>query len=218
MQPPNDDTREFGTTNLNAGFLLVSSVGSYLFGPHYRVRVRETRPGWAEILKTKSLNDILGKTVRKARIALGLTQEDAAEKIGISVEFYARIERGQALPSLKTFFVMAIVFQGADKLLGFTDNETAQRILKEWADKQPKDPPELRRLFRRLRREGLEKVPFVMSMLTELDNFIKAYMGEDDDEDEDVDISPAEIERMPTSDDLDIELGEDELEDEPEDD
>ena len=40
------------------------------------------------------------KNLKKAREGLGLTQEEVAEKAGIHVNYYARIERGNATPAL----------------------------------------------------------------------------------------------------------------------
>jgi transcriptional regulator with XRE-family HTH domain len=62
---------------------------------------------------------VIGRTARQARQALGLTQEQVAEKLGVSVEFCSRIERGIALPSLKTFVQLAQVLRvDANTLLG----------------------------------------------------------------------------------------------------
>ena len=42
-----------------------------------------------------------------ARKARGLTQQEIAELIDVSVEFYRRLERGRALPSIETLIAMA---------------------------------------------------------------------------------------------------------------
>ena len=44
----------------------------------------------------------LGKNLKKARNKSNLTQEQVAEKAGINVNFYARIERGEVNASLDT--------------------------------------------------------------------------------------------------------------------
>lgn len=51
---------------------------------------------------TAVLRATVGPRLKVARKLLELTQEEAAEKIGISAEFYARMERGNALPSAET--------------------------------------------------------------------------------------------------------------------
>ncbi|MBT9787890.1 helix-turn-helix domain-containing protein [Clostridium sp. MCC344] len=45
----------------------------------------------------------LGKRIRLRRTELGLSQETAAEKCGISPSFYSNIERGIKIMSLETF-------------------------------------------------------------------------------------------------------------------
>lgn len=41
----------------------------------------------------------LGKTIKKAREKLKLTQAEVAQKAGIHVNYYAQIERGEVNPS-----------------------------------------------------------------------------------------------------------------------
>ena len=41
----------------------------------------------------------LGKNIKKARIKAELTQEEVAEKAGVHVSYYSRIERGVVNPS-----------------------------------------------------------------------------------------------------------------------
>lgn len=45
----------------------------------------------------------IGKRIRKCREDLGLSQEAAAERCGISPSFYSNIERGVKIMSLETF-------------------------------------------------------------------------------------------------------------------
>lgn len=40
-----------------------------------------------------------GKNLRKARMAANLTQKQVAQKAGLHVNFYARVERGEENPS-----------------------------------------------------------------------------------------------------------------------
>lgn len=40
-----------------------------------------------------------GKNLRKARISANLTQKQVAQKAGLHVNFYARVERGEENPS-----------------------------------------------------------------------------------------------------------------------
>lgn len=154
----------------------------------------------------KSLEKRIGKAARKARVSLGMTQEDAAEQINVSVEFYSRIERGTALPSLKTFLRMAVTFGvSTDKLLGLTENEAAQRLIMEFSTPPPDDPPELKRLVRKLRKTSVHRVRFVNTILNEMekvsqkendaspDDLDDLQHGLDMDEDEDRDASVQDL-------------------------
>jgi transcriptional regulator with XRE-family HTH domain len=61
----------------------------------------------------------IGRASRLARRARRLTQEDVAERVGVSTQFYGRIERGYALPSVTTLRRMLEVLDlRADELLG----------------------------------------------------------------------------------------------------
>ena len=50
---------------------------------------------------------ILGANIRKYRKQIGITQEQLAEKIGKSVNYIGMIERGEKVPSLTTFVLIA---------------------------------------------------------------------------------------------------------------
>ena len=54
-----------------------------------------------EVTKMGSQKEI-SKKFKKARKETGLTQLEVAEKANVSVNYYARIERGEVSPSLET--------------------------------------------------------------------------------------------------------------------
>ena len=61
---------------------------------------------------------ILGKNMREFRLGKGLTQDQAAELAGLSVNYYRQIELGNKTPQLKTFVKIAEVLEApADQLL-----------------------------------------------------------------------------------------------------
>ena len=67
------------------------------------------------------LYELLGKRVRQQRIAQGLTQEQLAEKAGISFAFVGHIERGTRKLSVATLFALAQALNcSADYLLDIT--------------------------------------------------------------------------------------------------
>lgn len=51
--------------------------------------------------KSTKLPKTLGKKIQRKRKALGLTQEDVAERVGISVAYMGFIEQGRYAPSLE---------------------------------------------------------------------------------------------------------------------
>lgn len=53
----------------------------------------------------------LGKNLKKLREKADLTQADVAEKAGIHVNFYARVERGEEKASLDTLEAIAKVLK-----------------------------------------------------------------------------------------------------------
>jgi transcriptional regulator with XRE-family HTH domain len=80
-----------------------------------RPRMHET----TRLVDARALNETIGCRVHQARKALKLSQEDAAERIGVRLDFYARIERGATMPSLRTLTRMAWALDAsADVLLG----------------------------------------------------------------------------------------------------
>ena len=53
----------------------------------------------------------IGKNIKKARANTELTQAEVARKVGINVNYYARIERGEHVPSLDVLEAIAKVLK-----------------------------------------------------------------------------------------------------------
>ena len=47
----------------------------------------------------ESVRNKLGPLIKQKRKLLGMTQEDLAERLNISISFAGQIERGEAMPS-----------------------------------------------------------------------------------------------------------------------
>ena len=61
----------------------------------------------------------LGAQLLAARERAGLTQADVSSQVGIAAAIYGRIERGQMLPSVPTFYRLCTTLQlSANTLLG----------------------------------------------------------------------------------------------------
>ena len=121
----------------------------------------------------KDLSKMIGRAARDARRALQLTQEDAAERINVSVEFYARIERGNSLPSIGTFARMVSALGvSADVLLGSrpTIVQPVAGSSMTWSTTPPTDGPELRRLMRRLRKARPATLRLVNMLVKEIES------------------------------------------------
>ena len=118
----------------------------------------------------QGLAQSIGKAARAARGSLKLTQEDAAERIGVSVEFYSRIERGTALPSLTTFVRMAVVLNvRADVMIGLEKAGNEQVLSPELLSTEQEERPEIRRLLRRLRRASPGTLRIITTLLKEME-------------------------------------------------
>ncbi|AKQ70243.1 Transcriptional regulator, XRE family [Myxococcus hansupus] len=95
------------------------------------------------------LATLLGAAARDARLRLGLTQGDVAERIGMAMEVYSRLERGKMLPRTQTLRRLCDVLQvSADTLLGVGRADSTPATPRK---KVQEDPVELRRMTRKLR-------------------------------------------------------------------
>lgn len=95
---------------------------------------------------------IVGAKARKARERFGLTQADVAERLGIAMEVYSRMERGKLLPSTTTLRKMAAVLHiRTDALLGLEVDDSETPAANGPPVSADEDPPRLRRLVRILR-------------------------------------------------------------------
>ncbi|MFM2153643.1 MAG: hypothetical protein RL199_2078 [Pseudomonadota bacterium] len=93
----------------------------------------------------------IGGHARRARLALQLTQEDVAERVGVSLEFYSRLERGGTLPSVPTLHrLVAALDVSADLLLGRTVLEPAPLRIEDSASADDARRRLVRRILRRL--------------------------------------------------------------------
>ncbi len=101
------------------------------------------------------LASMLGAASRAARVRMGLTQADVAERIGMASEVYGRLERGHMLPSVQNLRRLCMVLNvPPHELLGLGEGFTAPPPVKEKASSKNRedDTPEMRRLMRNLRK------------------------------------------------------------------
>jgi transcriptional regulator with XRE-family HTH domain len=124
----------------------------------------------------KALAIAIGTEARRARTALGLTQQEVAERLGCSLEFYGRIERGGTIPSVPTLHLLrAVLGTSADALLGVVP---AARLAEPKADEPPPANPRerlLRRVSRRLHEADLPTLRLVNDLLLGLAHLHAAW-------------------------------------------
>jgi transcriptional regulator with XRE-family HTH domain len=117
----------------------------------------------------KDLAVTLGNAARQARKALQLTQERVAERLDVSVEFYSRIERGLAHPSIDTFVrMLSVLSVSADTLFG-VDAAARAPAPERFGPTATGDPPAVRRLMAALRTARPATLRLVGALLNELD-------------------------------------------------
>jgi transcriptional regulator with XRE-family HTH domain len=128
------------------------------------------------------LMKMIGENARKHRIARKLTQADVADAIGLSAEYYARVERGKAMPSIQTLHRMVLCLgSSADMFLGWTkhsdateqmDGQSGSTALPLQAEARP-----LRRLLRQLRQASPRARAFVDHVLGEMEYILRDQTG-----------------------------------------
>jgi transcriptional regulator with XRE-family HTH domain len=117
------------------------------------------------------LSKRIGDEIRKARKAQRLTQADVAERVGISVEFFARLERGEQTPSVPTLAaLMRLLGVSADAALGGAGPR----------EHEPSEPTEFyglgspaqRRLYRRIQSASPAALRLLGAVLTNFDHAV----------------------------------------------
>jgi transcriptional regulator with XRE-family HTH domain len=116
----------------------------------------------------KDLAVVIGNAARQARHALQLTQQQVAERLDVSVEFYSRMERGLAFPSLEVFLRMLDVLEvRADTLLGLDAVHAGEPAAVSLTS--PDDPREVRYVLAVLQRRPVSTSRFVTALLKEFE-------------------------------------------------
>jgi transcriptional regulator with XRE-family HTH domain len=113
----------------------------------------------------KDLAVVMGNAARQARRARKLTQQQVAERLGVSVEFYSRMERGLAHPSLELFLRMLDVLGvRADTLLGLDATRLAAPVTVPLTS--PDDSRDVRRVVAALQNLPASMLRFVAALLS----------------------------------------------------
>ena len=81
--------------------------------------------------------EFLGKKFKEYRKLAKMTQEELSEKVGIAEKHYGKLERGEFMPSLETFFKLVEVLEIPINEFGFkidnskNENTNREKLLKE---------------------------------------------------------------------------------------
>lgn len=101
---------------------------------------------------SQQLSGQIGRAAREARLKRGWTQADVAERVGLTVEVYGRLERGQMLPSTPTLIGLRNALElTCDALVGLVP-EQATPASPGARDEPPRETRRLVRLVRTLDR------------------------------------------------------------------
>lgn len=77
----------------------------------------------------------IAKQIKLHRKKAGLTQAELAEKVDLSAQHVSRIESGNYIPSLNTFFMLVTVLNIDLRLFGFdmdkTEDSTKNKLIQE---------------------------------------------------------------------------------------
>lgn len=80
----------------------------------------------------------LGNRIRKARENAGVTQEELAERIGVSRSAVARWELGEIEPKLKNLVALAVELEvSTDELLGISGQKAGGNLHRSSKEKLP---------------------------------------------------------------------------------
>jgi transcriptional regulator with XRE-family HTH domain len=100
----------------------------------------------------------MGERLRALRRERELTQREFATRVGLSKEYYGRIERGRVLPSVETLYALACEL---DVCVSDILGEISQFLV----DPSGKDPLALQRLAVQLRRAPPETLKVIAALL-----------------------------------------------------
>lgn len=80
---------------------------------------------------------VISQNIRNARIERGLTQEEIAESVGVSTEYYGQIESGNKAPSLETLLNIAECMNvSIDFLVYGSENKGLNNIIRVLSQKE----------------------------------------------------------------------------------
>ena len=114
------------------------------------------------------------ENLRKLRRERGFTQEQLAEKMGVSFQTVSRWETGVVYPDIELLPVIADFFEvRVDELLGCTKEDKDKNLQKRWEEYEKLSDPEKQYAFLKAMKRDFPKdymVPFCMLRIMHVDN------------------------------------------------
>ena len=116
----------------------------------------------------------LGEAARAARLRLGLTQEEVAQRVGLAQSVYGRIERGGMKPSVPTLRKLCLALGiTPETLLSLGRPERAGAASTEAPPPAAGEHPELSRIVHILRGWPPERLALLRKLLDTADANLK---------------------------------------------
>ena len=114
------------------------------------------------------------ENLRKLRRERGFTQEQLAEKMGVSFQTVSRWETGVVYPDIELIPEIADLFEiRVDELLGCTKEDKEKNLQKRWEDYEKLSDPEEQYAFLRAMKRDFPKdymVPYYMLRIMHVDH------------------------------------------------
>ena len=119
----------------------------------------------------QGLSATLSEALRRARESGGWTQAELAERAGLAVEAYGRLERGGVLPRAETLANLSVALGvSSDTLLGLDVRAGSEREADAAGSTDAAaDTPQLRSLIRRIRTAPPRVIAALNMLLRELE-------------------------------------------------
>lgn len=119
----------------------------------------------------EKLQRLLGEAARAARLRLGLTQAEVAEKVGLKPGVYGRVERGMMMPSVPTLRRMCETLGiSSDVLLSLGAQAQAATAPAETPPPGAGEHPELSRIIHILQAWPPERLALLRKLLETADS------------------------------------------------
>ena len=129
-------------------------------------------------IEKQAISRTIGSVARRHRLARKMTQEDLGECLMVTAEFYARIERGLAMPSVATLCRLVITLQvKADVLLGLCEDPGPSAGTSDSEHTPGIDPNQWRKLIRRLQQAKPSTRQLISWLLDEMAAIERAQLA-----------------------------------------